>query len=83
MEVGDVMPGDIGVVLIGMGERTSPQAVGQVARALFAAGAADRVIACQFPRSRSAIHLDTVFTFCDRDLVTVFAEVKDAMQTYS
>ena len=83
LEGGDVMPIGHGCVLIGMGERTTPQAVGQVARALFAAGAAERVIACQFPPARSAMHLDTVFTFCDRDLVTVFAEVTDAIQTYS
>ena len=83
LEGGDVMPVGNGVVLIGMGERTTPQAVGQVARALFAAGAATQIIACQFPRARSAMHLDTVFTFCDRDLVTVFAEVTDAIQTYS
>ena len=48
-----------------------------------AGGGAERVIACQFPRARSSMHLDTVFTFCDRDLVTVFAEVTDAIQTYS
>ncbi len=83
LEGGDVMPIGNGVVLIGMGERTTPQAVGQVARALFAGGGAERVIACQFPRSRSSMHLDTVFTFCDRDLVTVFAEVTDAIKTYS
>jgi arginine deiminase len=83
LEGGDVMPVGNGVVLIGMGERTTPQAVGQVARALFAGGGAERVIACQFPRARSSMHLDTVFTFCDRDLVTVFAEVTDAIQTYS
>jgi arginine deiminase len=35
LEGGDVMPIGNGVVLIGMGERTTPQAVGQVARALF------------------------------------------------
>lgn len=83
LEGGDVMPIGNGAVLIGTGERTSPQAVGQVARALFAAGAADRVIACQFPKARSAMHLDTVFSFCDRDLVTVFPEVTDAIKTYS
>ena len=83
LEGGDVMPVGNGVVLIGMGERSTPQAVGQVARSLFAAGAATQVIACQFPRARSAMHLDTVFTFCDRDLVTVFAEVTDAIQTYT
>lgn len=83
LEGGDVMPIGNGIVLIGMGERSTPQAVGQVARALFAGGGATRVIACQFPRARSSMHLDTVFTFCDRDLVTVFAEVTDAIQTYS
>ncbi len=83
LEGGDVAPIGNGVVLIGMGERTTPQAVGQVARALFAGGGAERVIACQFPRARSSMHLDTVFTFCDRDLVTVFTEVTDAIKTYS
>jgi len=83
LEGGDVMPIGNATVLVGMGERTTPQAVGQLARALFAGGAADRVIACQFPRARASMHLDTVFTFCDRDLVTVFAEVVDAFQTYS
>lgn len=83
LEGGDVMPIGNRAVLVGMGERTTPQAVGQLARALFQGGEVDRVIACQFPRDRSAMHLDTVFTFCDRDLVTVFAEVTDAIQTYT
>lgn len=78
-EGGDVMPIGNGTVLIGMGERTTPQAVSQIARGLFAGGGATRVIACQFPKARSAMHLDTVFTFCDRDLVTVFSEVTDAI----
>ncbi|MEY8099978.1 arginine deiminase family protein, partial [Falsihalocynthiibacter sp. S25ZX9] len=46
-------------------------------------GGATRVIACQFPKSRGAMHLDTVFTFCDRDLVTVFSEVTDAIRCTS
>ena len=83
LEGGDVMPIGNRAVLVGMGERTTPQAVGQLARALFQGGEVDRVIACQFPRDRSAMHLDTVFTFCDRDLVTVFAEVTDAIKTYT
>ena len=83
VEGGDVMPIGNGVVLIGMGERSTPQAVGQIARSLFAAGAAERVIACQFPRERGSMHLDTIFTFCDRDLVTAFAEVTEAIRCYS
>ena len=83
MEGGDVMPIGKGVVLIGMGERTTRQAVFQVARELFKNKAATRVIACLMPKSRAAMHLDTVFSFCDRDLVTVFREVVDQIRCYS
>ena len=62
MEGGDVMPIGKGVVLIGMGERTTRQAVSQVAEQLFKQGAATRVIGCLMPKSRAAMHLDTVFT---------------------
>jgi arginine deiminase len=83
MEGGDVMPLGKGLVLIGMGERTTRQAVFQVSRQLFAAGAATRVVACLMPKSRAAMHLDTVFTFCDRDVVTVFRDVVDQIRCYS
>ena len=83
LEGGDVMPLGHGVVLVGMGERTSPQAVSQLARVLFARGAASRVLAAQMPKSRGAMHLDTVFTFCDVDLVTVFPGVVNEIRTYS
>ena len=83
VEGGDVMPIGKGVVLIGMGERTTHQAVGQVARALFKQKGASRVVGCLMPKSRAAMHLDTVFTFCDRDLVTIFKDVVDQIQCFS
>jgi arginine deiminase len=83
MEGGDVMPVGKGVVLIGMGERTTRQAVAQVSQTLFMNKAATRVIACMMPKSRAAMHLDTVFTFCDRDVVTIFREVVDQIHCYS
>src|SRR4051794_1820435 len=83
LEGGDVMPIGKGVVLIGMGERTTHQAVGQVAAALFAANAASRVIACLMPKSRAAMHLDTVFTFCDTDVITTFSDVVREVRCYS
>jgi arginine deiminase len=83
VEGGDVMPIGKGIVLIGMGERTTYQAVGQVARELFKAKAAKRVIGCLMPKSRAAMHLDTVFSFCDRDLVTLFRDVVDQVRCYS
>ncbi len=83
VEGGDVMPIGKGVVLIGMGERTTRQAVYQVAEQLIKQGAATRVIGCLMPKSRAAMHLDTVFSFCDRDLVTAFREVVDQIRCYS
>ena len=82
-EGGDIMPIGKGVVLIGMGERTTPQAVGQIARALFAKGGAEHVIAAAMPKERAAMHLDTVFTFCDRDVVNMFPDVVDTIRSFS
>ena len=83
MEGGDVMPIGNGVVLIGMGERTTRQAVNQVAQQLFARNAVERVIACAIPKSRAAMHLDTVFTAIDYDKVTAFSEVADEIRCFS
>jgi len=83
MEGGDVMALGKGIVLIGMGERTTYRAVSQVARELFHHQAATRVIGCLMPKSRAAMHLDTVFSFCDRDLVTLFKEVVDQIRCFS
>ncbi|GAB2657902.1 arginine deiminase [Nocardia goodfellowii] len=82
-EGGDVMPIGNGVVLIGMSERTSRQAISQVARTLFERGAAERVIVAGMPKLRAAMHLDTVFTFADRDLVTVFPDIVYGIHAYS
>ncbi len=83
LEGGDIMPLSNGVVLMGMGERTSPQAISQVAQALFAKGTVKRIIVAQLPKSRNAMHLDTVLTFCDRDVVTVAPEILKKVQTFS
>jgi len=70
MEGGDVMPIGNGAVLIGMSERTQGRMIEQIAKALFAKGAADRVIACVMTKDRAHMHLDTVFTLLDRDKAT-------------
>lgn len=83
LEGGDVMPIGKGIVLIGMSERTSRQAISQLATALFAKGGAERVIVAGMPKLRAAMHLDTVFTFCDRDLVSLFPEIMNQVTTFS
>jgi arginine deiminase len=82
-EGGDVMPVGNGVVLVGMSERTSRQAITQVARALFEHGAATRVVVAGMPKLRAAMHLDTVFTFVDRDIVTLYPTIMDAVHTFT
>lgn len=82
-EGGDIMPVGNGVVLMGMSERTSRQAITQVARALFDNGAAEHVVVAGMPKLRSAMHLDTVFTFADRDVVTLYPKIMDAVHTFS
>jgi arginine deiminase len=75
IEGGDIMPVGDGVVLVGQGERSNARAVSILAGNLFAAGAARLVIGAQMPRERAAMHLDTVFTFCDRHVATLYEPV--------
>ena len=82
IEGGDVMPVGNGVVLIGMSERTSRQGITQVAKALFDQGAAEQVVVAGMPKLRAAMHLDTVFTFVDRDVVTYFPTIVDQIHTF-
>ena len=83
VEGGDVQPIGNRAVMIGMGERTTPQAVLWIARSLFRAGSADVVLAVHLPKSRSYMHLDTVITMCDRDLVTLFPQVVYGARTWA
>jgi arginine deiminase len=82
LEGGDVMPVGNRVLLVGMGERSSPQAVGQLAVALFEKNIVDRIIAFAIPKARASMHLDTIFTLCGGPVVTTFKEVADALQAY-
>jgi arginine deiminase len=83
VEGGDVMPIGNGAVMIGMGERTTPQAVTMIARELFKAGSATLVLAVLLPRQRSYMHLDTVMTMVDRDAVTSYPDVVSGARVWS
>lgn len=83
LEGGDVMPIGKGNVLIGMSERTSRQAISQLAATLFEKGAAERVIIAAMPKLRAAMHLDTVFTFADRDCVLIYPDIVNGIEAFS
>ncbi|MEV7010976.1 arginine deiminase [Streptosporangium sp. NPDC051022] len=73
IEGGDVLVLGRGAVLVGMSERTQPQAVEMLARSLFHKGAAKKIIALNMPKARAFMHLDTVMTNVDVGVFTKFA----------
>jgi arginine deiminase len=83
LEGGDVMPVGNGTVLMGMSERTTPQMVETLAERLFARGGAERVIGVELEKKRAFMHLDLVFTFMDRDTVSVYPKVIEAARAFS
>jgi arginine deiminase len=83
MEGGDMLVPGNRTVVIGNGERTSARMIEMLAKALFAKNAADRVIAVWLEKGRIYMHLDVVFTFLDRDVVTAFPPALETLQAYS
>ncbi|MFF5088570.1 arginine deiminase [Streptomyces niveus] len=73
IEGGDVLVIGADAVLIGMSERTTPQAVEMLARGMFEAGSARTIVALDMPKHRAFMHLDTVMTMVDRDIFTQYA----------
>jgi arginine deiminase len=73
IEGGDVLVLGNGAVLVGMSERTTPQAIEMLAHRLFSAGAADRVVAIDMPKRRAFMHLDTVLTMADYGVFIKYA----------
>jgi arginine deiminase len=65
IEGGDILVLGNGAVLVGMSERTTPQAVEVLAHRLFAAGAARCLVAIDMPKTRAFMHLDTLLTMAD------------------
>ncbi|OFK67812.1 arginine deiminase [Corynebacterium sp. HMSC076G08] len=80
LEGGDIMPIGKGIVLVGMGERTTWQGVSQLAMRLFEEGAATKVIIAAMAKERASMHLDTVLTFLDADKVTAYPKVVDTIR---
>ena len=80
VEGGDVMPLGKGIVMIGMGERTSPRRWDDRPRALQGRLGVTRLAVML--RSRSYMHLDTVLTMIDLDAVTLFPDVTERARVW-
>ncbi len=84
VEGGDVLVIGHGAVVMGMGARTTPQAVEALARRLFATGdGIGTVIAVTLPPSRAFMHLDTVMTMVDVDTFVTYPGVLDDLRAWT
>jgi arginine deiminase len=83
IEGGDVHVIGRGAVLVGMGERTTPQAVEALARSLFAGGGAGTVIAVALPSRRAFMHMDSVMTMVREDTFVAYPGVIDEVRAWT
>ena len=83
LEGGDVLVIGNGAVLVGLSIRTTAQAVEILARSLFRAAAAKRVIAVSLPKRRAMMHLDTVMTMIDRDAFSIFPSFLETARSWT
>jgi arginine deiminase len=73
IEGGDILVIGNEAVLVGMSERTTPQAVEVLAHRLFAVGAARCLVAIDMPKTRAFMHLDTLLTMADYGVFNKYA----------
>jgi arginine deiminase len=83
IEGGDVLVVGNGAVLIGMGERTTPQAVEALARRMFASRGARLVVAVALPAQRAFMHLDTVMTMVRPDTFIAYPGVLEHLRAWT
>lgn len=83
IEGGDVTVIGNRAVMIGMGERSTPQGVETLARTLFSVGSVDTVIAVELPRERAFMHLDTAMTMIDHDTFSVFPYLPHELRSFT
>jgi len=83
VEGGDVLVIGNGVLMIGMGERTSPQGVETLARLLFQGGQVRQVIVVELPKARAFMHLDTAMTMVDADAFSVYPYLPDTLRSFT
>lgn len=72
IEGGDVLLMGPGVVAVGTGERTTPAGIERLARQVFERDLAHTVIAVPIAQKRATMHLDTICTKVDTDMVVMY-----------
>jgi arginine deiminase len=83
LEGGDIHVLGNGAIMVGLGERSTAMGVENLARSLFAHGAANKVIAIELPHSHAMMHLDTVMTMVDRDTFVMYPYLQGTLRSWT
>lgn len=84
IEGGDVLILSDKVIAVGCSERTTPQAIEQLAHNLFEGGSTvEKILVVQIPVNRSYMHLDTVFTMVDKERFVFYPGIKNDLKVFS
>lgn len=78
IEGGDELILNDETIAIGISQRTTPEAIEQLAKNLFKKSQFKRVLAIKIPHNRAMMHLDTVFTMIDYDKFTIHPGIQEA-----
>jgi arginine deiminase len=83
LEGGDILVAGKGVVLVGVGDRTTAAAAEALARRLFDSGTGHTVLAVCLPPGRQTMHLDTIMSMVDEDAFLVCLPLLTRCQVFS
>ena len=81
LEGGDILVLSRDTVAVGISQRTEPFAIEILAKNLLELGFS-QILAIDIPKSRSFMHLDTVFTMVDRDKFTVHPNIQGDLEVF-
>ncbi|MGN6474753.1 MAG: arginine deiminase [Mycobacteriales bacterium] len=79
LEGGDVLLLAPGVIAVGVGQRTRPEAIETLAGRALERGLAHTVLAVPIAQERATMHLDTICTMVDVDAVVMYPAVADSL----
>ena len=84
IEGGDILNLNDHILAVGISQRTTPEAIDQLAKNLFKDDKCkiDTVLAFNIPNSRAFMYLDTVFTQVDRNKFTYHPGIVDTLQVF-
>lgn len=77
IEGGDIFNLSEDTIMIGISQRTSPDAIELISKKLFSDTAVKTILAVEIPKTRAFMHLDTVLTQVDYDKFVIHPYIKN------